>query len=583
MTAVRFHPGRSLVALAGALVAFGASAHAQQFPSCPLSSSGADVICGDVSNSQNYNFVGALDAVALGTTSCNVGNGILNWLSGTVNHPLMGGEVFKYKVVNGSGRFEALGQSWLKHAFTAFQQNLCCSNCAATDGSHLGPGCSDPYGGGLNGSQSSLGPKYQANAHTGAYLASHPTPSGGNNGRIQMLLTELEPSSASVKYFGEMMYVALDDAQANNADNNVSYRELSVVTAAGSGGFTFGVLGSTQRMLGGINAWKVIDPAVTLTTLSVPEGTTAPYDGNARVILGSRVTNLGGGVWHYEYALYNQNSDRSIASFTVPVPASAVVTNIGFRDVAYLGGDGNGSVNFDGTDWPSSRVGPTLTWATTPFATNNNANALRWGTTYNFRFDANVGPISGTVVLGQYKVVNDVNAVGVEVPGIPLAFEAFCANAALGAGSDHTTACPCGNVGAPGNGCAHSTSVNGANLNAFGSPAFDTVQLDATGMPSTAFTLFLQHDATDDAVFHDGVICAGGTLVRLRGRNAAGGASLFPDPAFPNDATLTLSQRGGVTVGSGVRRYYSAFYRNASTTFCPPATANVTNGWKLDW
>jgi hypothetical protein len=32
------------------------------------------------------------------------------------------------------------------------------------------------------------------------------------------------------------------------------------------------------------------------------------------------------------------------------------------------------------------------------------------------------------------------------------------------------------------------------------------------------------------------------------------------------DSSITLSQRGSVTVGSGARRYYAAWYRNASTT-----------------
>jgi hypothetical protein len=451
-------------------------------------------------------------------------------------------------------------------------------------GSVLGVGCSDPYTASRNGSQSGLGPKYQANAHTGAYSASHPTPTGGNNGRMQMLLTDLEASSAGpnvVRYFGEMMYVALDDARANNSDNNVSYRELSCTVGTATAGFNFAAISTTQKMLPGLEAWKAIDPAVTLTYLAVPEGTTAPYDGNARVVLGARVTSLGGGQWHYEYALYNQNSDRSIASFTVPVPVSATVTNIGFRDVAYLGNDGNGNVDFDGTDWASSRVGPNLTWSTTPFATNANANALRWGTTYNFRFDANVGPVSGTIVLGQYKVVNNVNAAGVEVPGIPPAFEAFCTNGSLG--TDHTTSCPCGNSGLSGNGCGHSFDGGGANISATGTPSLDDVVLTSQFEPSSSFTLFMQHDAAGDAVFHDGVLCAGGSLIRLRGRAAAGGAALFPDSTFANDATLTLSQRGSVTVGSGARRYYAAWYRNASTTFCPPATANVTNGWKIDW
>ena len=101
--------------------------------------------------------------------------------------------------------------------------------------------------------------------------------------------------------------------------------------------------------------------------------------------------------------------------------------------------------------------------------------------------------------------------------------------------------------------------------------------------PATSFTLMMQHDAAGDQVFHDGVLCAGGSLIRLRGRAAVAGSMSFPDSNFANDQTLTLSQRGQVVVGSGVRRYYAGWYRNASTTFCPPATANVTNGFLIDW
>jgi len=152
-----------------------------------------------------------------------------------------------------------------------------------------------------------------------------------------------------------------------------------------------------------------------------------------------------------------------------------------------------------------------------------------------------------------------------------------------GALADHTTPCPCGNNGAAGRGCAHSFSAAGARLAATGNTNPDTLQLQSSNTPANSFTLFLQHDAGGDASFHDGVLCAGGTLIRLRGRNAAGGAAAFPDPSFPNDATLTLSQRGQVTPGSGAVRHYAAFYRNASTTFCPPATANVTNGIRVVW
>jgi len=149
--------------------------------------------------------------------------------------------------------------------------------------------------------------------------------------------------------------------------------------------------------------------------------------------------------------------------------------------------------------------------------------------------------------------------------------------------TQHTTLCPCGNFGTVGRGCANSVEPLGAVLSATGTPALDDVVLESNGAPGTAFTLFLQHDAFADRVVHDGVLCADGFMTRLCGRAALGGQALFPNSAFANDATRTLSQRGGVTVGSGAVRYYSAWYRNASSTFCPPATANVTNGWMLQW
>jgi len=164
--------------------------------------------------------------------------------------------------------------------------------------------------------------------------------------------------------------------------------------------------------------------------------------------------------------------------------------------------------------------------------------------------------------------------------GCPL-HASFCS----GDGSlvDHTTPCPCGNNGAPGRGCAHSFDANGAQLSADGATTQDAVVLHSEFTPGTAFTLFMQHANPGDTVFHDGVLCAGNPLVRLRGRSAAGGEAFFPNTNFAQDATTTLSLRGGVTIGSGATRYYAAWFRNASSTFCPPTTANVTNGVRVVW
>jgi len=193
------------------------------------------------------------------------------------------------------------------------------------------------------------------------------------------------------------------------------------------------------------------------------------------------------------------------------------------------------------------------------------------------------GLTSGAMDLGTINVMYDADGDGISdacdtaIPG----FEAFC----FGDGTltDHTTPCPCGNNGAPGNGCGHSFDANGANLSATGTPAVDDVVLHSQFEPASSFTLFMQHGNGGDAVFHDGVLCASNPLIRLRGRAAVAGEAFFPNSNFAQDSTTTLSARGGTFPGSGATMRYAGWFRNASTTFCPPATANVTNGWLIVW
>src|SRR5207244_2352379 len=45
-----------------------------------------------------------------------------------------------------------------------------------------------------------------------------------------------------------------------------------------------------------------------------------------------------------------------------------------------------------------------ITWNCETFAQNQNANAIRWGTLYNFRFDANVSPQSINATVGFFKM-----------------------------------------------------------------------------------------------------------------------------------------------------------------------------------
>ncbi|MBI5364555.1 MAG: hypothetical protein HZA53_15365 [Planctomycetes bacterium] len=142
-----------------------------------------------------------------------------------------------------------------------------------------------------------------------------------------------------------------------------------------------------------------------------------------------------------------------------------------------------------------------------------------------------------------------------------------------------TVACPCSNFGALGHGCANSVVAAGATLSGTGLPSNDDIALAGSGMPATVACIYLQGDLETQAVFGDGVRCAGGTLLRLRTRVNSGGASAFPD----STDTITLSARGGVVPGSGATRFYQTYYRNSAPLFCPPETFNVTNGLRVTW
>jgi hypothetical protein len=551
--------------------AFAIGANAQT--NCNLST-GPDVIVGDITGPSNYAAAAGIDALSLGTTSCNIGTVWLNWFSGTNQHPVIGGALYRYRVVNGAGRFEQVGQSWLKHGFFALSQGLCCTGCQSTDGTHLGVHCSDPYTSARNGSQGGLGPKYQVNAFSGFFIypPANPSWSGSTARRLHVAVADIATSD---RYFGECQYVTPDDAAAGNQHNNTSYRELA---ASGAVDYSFNFVGGTIREKSAVAAWKTIDPAVNQTNLSMPgEG--------GRVILSSRVTNLGGSLHHYEYSVYNMNSDLAVHSFSIPIPAGVNVTNIEFRDVDYRNGDGPGNVNYSGTDWPGVLAGGAVTWSTQTSAQNPSANAIRWATSYSFRFDADAAPSTGQITLGIYKTGSTFQTTG-QVPGNggPPAGTAFC----IGDGSDPAVAvmCPCFNLGAPGRGCENSASTGGAQLTASGTTVPDTLVLTSSGELPTALTIFLQGNALQvgGAVFGDGIRCVGGNLKRIGVNNAVGGTTSYPQVGDPSISAQSAAL--GDPIAPGSTRYYQAYYRDANPAFCAAPTGdtfNVSSGQIVGW
>jgi hypothetical protein len=95
--------------------------------------------------------------------------------------------------------------------------------------------------------------------------------------------------------------------------------------------------------------------------------------------------------------VHNLNSDRAGGSFSIPIPAGVTVTNIGFKAPMYMNGEG-----YSNLPWTARVENGAITWTCEP-NTNPNANALRWSTTYNFRFDANAAPVNRTATLGLWK------------------------------------------------------------------------------------------------------------------------------------------------------------------------------------
>ena len=115
---------------------------------------GPDVVVGDLSGLAQFgSSSGTQVGLAVATDSCNFGTEPLNWFALPANdHPVIPQNL--YRMSGGAAndeRFEQIGQSHVKHGFTALQQNLCGLGCVShPNGTRLGSGCSDPYSASLN-------------------------------------------------------------------------------------------------------------------------------------------------------------------------------------------------------------------------------------------------------------------------------------------------------------------------------------------------------------------------------------------------------------------------------------------------
>lgn len=372
----------------------------------PPPTEGPDVTVHNLIDIAYYTTVGGINAYAIGTDACNVGDAPVDWYNGTPFHPVIAQNMFRLK----NGRFEQIGLSWLKHGFSSTNSPGCGTCINPPDGGQqLGVSCTDAYGSGLNGDQGNLGPRSEVNATNGVYT----WPFGGaavTNGiqrRLQVLQADVTPAqNAGALYFAECHYVTQDDAQWNNGLNNNTWRRITIASPTATPAFT----GPSFVQQAAIQAWAANDATVTLSNADYDDGGVV-----SRFIVGSKVTNNGNGTWDYEYAVQNINAHRSGRSVAVNVPNAVAVTNIGFHDVFYHSGE-----PYAGTDWLGTKTSDSVSWSTQTYGQNQNANALRWSTLYNYRFTANTAPTAGTMTIGLFRPGTATNATAaVQVPSAP--------------------------------------------------------------------------------------------------------------------------------------------------------------------
>ena len=396
---------------------------------------GPDVIVGDVVGLAQFgSSSGTQVGLSVGTDSCNLGTVSLNWFQLPANdHPTIPQNLYRMSGgATNNARFEQIGQSSVKHAFAALTGNLCNLGCQ-NPGTQtlLGSGCSDPYSASLNsgGGGNALGSRSWINPFTGAYprgdSATPPNSHGGHThtGPSHRILTEINDLNPTLNlgatYYAEAQYVTPHEfvwCQANpgqcNMNNNVSYRQYTV---SGTTSFSFSPAASTVRTKAAIVAWT----GSTQTTINPARG----LDGIGTIAF--KVTNTSPGIWHYEYAIYNQNLDRAIQSFSVPISRGVTLSNVGFHAPPQHPGSANdgtfGSAGYSSTPWTSVLFGDALTWSSETFAQNQNANAIRWGTMYNFRFDTNHPPENDNAIIGFFKTGAPIK-VKVQVPSCAAPF-----------------------------------------------------------------------------------------------------------------------------------------------------------------
>jgi hypothetical protein len=354
---------------------------------------GADILMGAFGDVNHYGPIGSTHAYVLGSYTCNISSDAgLSW----INRGTPGFAMNTYRLHDGRLMHIGLGNAKTACCVANSTDPICGTVCTNI-GPGLRAGCRDHYSAGFNAGQSRLAPRSFMNPQTGVISTAYSS-SGGDAIYRRMQINQNDITAASFPgalYFAESHYICTEDVQAGNDLNNASYQRVTF-----DAGFNMLLSGTFVQGLPAIYAWRehgggvgVPDESVTILNVDVP--------GEGRFILGSKVIDNGDNTWRYEYAIYNFSSDRSGGGFHVPIPLNASVSNAGFNAPDYHSDDG---ALYSNADWVIATEPYEVRWnSPQTFDENQNTNALRWGSLYNFWFTTDRAPVEGHVDLDLFK------------------------------------------------------------------------------------------------------------------------------------------------------------------------------------
>ncbi|MFK7739329.1 MAG: hypothetical protein AB8H80_03325 [Planctomycetota bacterium] len=348
--------------------------------------------------------------MAMLNTMCNPGSVNIPWFAAMQpEHPMFGFLVLRVH----NDRIEQINDwSYCKHAFTSINVNGSCGPCQDPGtGSLMGINCSDTYGPSNNASRFWLGPPVEIDPWLGTWdpvgsyfdigdpnQAGYPAAADGVrslNSNIfdsvehRVTVQEVDLLTPGADYYYALQLIHKGESLANR-DDNLAHRGMN--PSWNGSQWSFGNNSEGQEYGSVLSRW----PGAV-----VESGGNGNDDG--RFFVASKVTPLGNGLFHYEYAVHNVDNSRGGASLRIPIDATATATNFTFGDID----------DDSGNDWSAQRVGNEVVFSATQ------SNPLEWNSIYNFGFDADFVPGTSMCDIDEARPGPGAMSVSVEtqVPG----------------------------------------------------------------------------------------------------------------------------------------------------------------------